>query len=162
MVRRRCSRRHEQRMTPLGGLRQIMGQVVVTVMEEAVGEEWSNEMEKAWLDLWNTCCTAMMKAIKEAESHGQVVEDVWRNVTKKITPERFGVVIVNHMQKHDSELVRRFTYGYMEDKKSHDNDGENMETSDTPKTKSGWKVCYNLGQSVLDFRSPLTVAGRWG
>eukprot|EP00961_Rhodomonas_salina_P180818 2440383-Rhodomonas_salina.1 len=56
-----------------------MGQVIISVLEEAgsartletymlrfsvltsavappVGEEWTTEMEKAWLDLWNSCC----------------------------------------------------------------------------------------------------------
>eukprot|EP00288_Rhodomonas_lens_P020008 CAMPEP_0177690586 /NCGR_PEP_ID=MMETSP0484_2-20121128/847_1 /TAXON_ID=354590 /ORGANISM="Rhodomonas lens, Strain RHODO" /LENGTH=494 /DNA_ID=CAMNT_0019201143 /DNA_START=148 /DNA_END=1629 /DNA_ORIENTATION=+ len=65
---------------------QILGQVLINVLEEAVGEEWSSEMEKAWLDLWNTACAAMMEAIKDAEQHGTVVEEVWTNVKKKSTP----------------------------------------------------------------------------
>jgi len=135
---------------------QIMGDVVVSVMEEAVGDEWSDEMKKAWLDLWNTSCAAMMKAIKDAETHGQVVEDVWRNVAKKTTPERFGVVIVNHMQKHDPHLVNMFTLGYMEDKKSHDNDGENVHTGIADKVvskaKGSWKVCYHTQRFPSGFQ----------
>jgi len=126
----------------------IMGQVIISVLEEAVGEEWTTEMEKAWLDLWNSCCEAMMAAIKDAELHGSVVEDVWRNVVKKITPERFGVTIVNHMSKLDPMVVNFFTQTFLEDKKHEDAKAPEAEGAGLPRAPSGFGGVHGKGKAT--------------
>ena len=55
----------------------IMGQVLLTVLEQAVGDEWTEEMATAWSDLWNASCAKMMTAINSGEEYGHVIESLW-------------------------------------------------------------------------------------
>ncbi len=38
----------------------VLGQVVISTLERAVGEEWTAEMDKAWTDLWQASCKMML------------------------------------------------------------------------------------------------------
>ena len=55
-------------------------QVVLTVMEQAVGEEWTDEMQEGWQLLWDTACARMMDVIRVGEQHGPVIEAMWAKV----------------------------------------------------------------------------------
>ncbi len=55
-------------------------QVVLTVLEQAVGEEWADEMHNGWNTLWTTTCERMMQVIREGEQHGPVIEAMWAKV----------------------------------------------------------------------------------
>jgi hemoglobin-like flavoprotein len=55
----------------------ILGQMLVTVLEQAVGDEWTEEMSTAWTDLWNASCEKLMGAINAGETYGHVIEALW-------------------------------------------------------------------------------------
>jgi hemoglobin-like flavoprotein len=55
----------------------ILGQMLVGVLERAVGDEWTEEMTAAWNDLWTVSCGKMMAAISAAETYGHVIESLW-------------------------------------------------------------------------------------
>ena len=40
---------------------QVLGQVIISTLERAVGEEWTAEMDKAWTDLWQSSCKMMLE-----------------------------------------------------------------------------------------------------
>jgi hemoglobin-like flavoprotein len=69
---------------------QVLGQVVVTCMERAVGDEWTAEMDKAWTELWQESCSAMLKVTMDADKHGEVVRELWEEAKKRTTCQKFG------------------------------------------------------------------------
>lgn len=38
----------------------MLGQVIITTLERAVGEEWTAEMDKAWTELWLMACKRLL------------------------------------------------------------------------------------------------------
>ena len=87
----------------------IVGQVILTVLEQAVGDEWTDEMHTAWLNLWNTSCAKMMDAIKGGETYGHVVEGLWESVSKKGDKEIIGRGVYRKLSQKHSDLVNNFT-----------------------------------------------------
>mmetsp|Transcript_29780 Transcript_29780/g.71770 ORF Transcript_29780/g.71770 Transcript_29780/m.71770 type:complete len:1445 (+) Transcript_29780:115-4449(+) len=98
----------------------IMGQVLLTVLEQSCGDEWTDEMANAWMDLWNASCARMMAAIKSGEQYGHVVESLWDKVQKKSSPTVLGSGLVRKLARTRSDLVRSFVVDrreWLEEKK---------------------------------------------
>mmetsp|Transcript_32343 Transcript_32343/g.82414 ORF Transcript_32343/g.82414 Transcript_32343/m.82414 type:complete len:1373 (-) Transcript_32343:196-4314(-) len=69
---------------------QVIGQVVITTLERAVGDEWTAEMDHAWTELWQESCSAMLKVTADAEKHGETVRDLWDQAKQRTTCQKFG------------------------------------------------------------------------
>ena len=87
----------------------ILGQVILTVLEQACGDEWSDEMATAWLELWNNSCAKMMEAIKSGETYGSTVENLWDAVSKKGDKEIIGRGVYRKLSQKHPDLVSSFT-----------------------------------------------------
>jgi len=69
---------------------QVIGQVVITTLERAVGDEWTAEMDKAWSDLWAVACRSMLDVTLAADKHGEVVRKMWNDTRARTTCAKFG------------------------------------------------------------------------
>jgi hypothetical protein len=63
-------------------------------MEQAVGEDWTDEMQEAWQSLWDTACAKMMDVIHEGEQHGPVIEAMWAKASLASFIQEFVCVYI--------------------------------------------------------------------
>lgn len=69
---------------------QVLGQVMISTLERAVGEEWTAEMDKAWSDLWTISCKSMLDVTIDAEKYGEIVRQMWADTQQRTTCQKFG------------------------------------------------------------------------
>jgi len=97
----------------------VLSQVLLTVMEQAVGEGWNNEVETAWALLWENACNRMMESIRLGEQHGHVVEDIWEKLKAKGGGSdhlalELGTNAVKSLRKSHPALISQWTECYSE------------------------------------------------
>ena len=90
----------------------IMSEVLLTVLEQAVGDEWRQDMHDAWTELWDKACGKMMESIKLGEVHGHVVEELWGKLTGKQIEITVGNSIVKYLSKVHPTLIATWSNGY--------------------------------------------------
>mmetsp|Transcript_48663 Transcript_48663/g.99363 ORF Transcript_48663/g.99363 Transcript_48663/m.99363 type:complete len:1196 (+) Transcript_48663:44-3631(+) len=69
----------------------VMQEVLLTTMARAVGaDDWSEEIEKAWTDLWQSSTAKLFDVMEQAELHGERVRELWARVQARTTLVKFG------------------------------------------------------------------------
>mmetsp|Transcript_34261 Transcript_34261/g.84253 ORF Transcript_34261/g.84253 Transcript_34261/m.84253 type:complete len:954 (+) Transcript_34261:1476-4337(+) len=96
----------------------VMGQVMMNSLERAVGDEWTAEMHKAWMDLWTSTCAAMFKVTTEAELHGECVRELWNTVITTTTQQKFGKTLRESLLA-GTEWVQSLSVGIQEGLDDH-------------------------------------------
>mmetsp|Transcript_52367 Transcript_52367/g.109238 ORF Transcript_52367/g.109238 Transcript_52367/m.109238 type:complete len:504 (+) Transcript_52367:153-1664(+) len=56
----------------------VMKQAILAVLERLLGDSWTSETSKAWVELWDLSAAAMMKSIDAGRDHGSVMESIWQ------------------------------------------------------------------------------------
>jgi len=68
----------------------VLAQVLLATISTAVGEDWTEEMEEAWKELWMDTCQRLLTLTNEAEKYGLKVQEMWRVVQQRTTRAAFG------------------------------------------------------------------------
>eukprot|EP00282_Hemiselmis_andersenii_P023993 CAMPEP_0172001742 /NCGR_PEP_ID=MMETSP1041-20130122/3034_1 /TAXON_ID=464988 /ORGANISM="Hemiselmis andersenii, Strain CCMP439" /LENGTH=1380 /DNA_ID=CAMNT_0012655407 /DNA_START=13 /DNA_END=4155 /DNA_ORIENTATION=+ len=100
---------------------QVIGQVVITTLERAVGDEWTAEMDKAWSDLWAVACRSMLDVTFAADKYGEVVRKMWADTRARTTCAKFGSNL-RKMLLSGTEWVQGLSQG-VDSKKDSDQNG---------------------------------------
>jgi len=89
---------------------QVFGQVLMNSMEIALGEEWTFEMHKSWMDLWTNSANRMLEITQNAEKYGEVVRDCWSMCQSKTNATVFGGLLRTSLLS-GTEWVQEATTG---------------------------------------------------
>jgi hypothetical protein len=70
---------------------QLVGKVLIDAVQQGVGEEWTEEMEKAWQEHWTKTCKVLMDSVEGAKNYGDTMIKLWSDVKARTNPTVFGV-----------------------------------------------------------------------
>ena len=88
----------------------VMQEVLLSTLSRAVGDDWTEEMEKAWSELWRTSCDKIFTVMEAAEVHGERIRQLWKRVQERTTPEKFGSALRKALLS-GTEWVQSLSHG---------------------------------------------------
>eukprot|EP00281_Chroomonas_sp_CCMP1168_P017796 CAMPEP_0206218674 /NCGR_PEP_ID=MMETSP0047_2-20121206/3921_1 /ASSEMBLY_ACC=CAM_ASM_000192 /TAXON_ID=195065 /ORGANISM="Chroomonas mesostigmatica_cf, Strain CCMP1168" /LENGTH=1169 /DNA_ID=CAMNT_0053641185 /DNA_START=104 /DNA_END=3613 /DNA_ORIENTATION=+ len=94
----------------------VMGQVLISVLKTALFEEWTEDCERAWVELWNLTSSKMMDTIEEGEKHGSAIIQTWDRCMElcakghNSAATTFGHHMHSHLAVHAPDLVHIFAF----------------------------------------------------
>jgi hemoglobin-like flavoprotein len=94
----------------------IMGQVLTTVLGEAMEDEWTEEIQEAWSSNWDVMCSALFTEMNNWEAFAAPAAALWSRLRRKWTPAVFGQQIVPRINQSLPFLVHEFTAAWKEDR----------------------------------------------
>lgn len=58
-----------------------------------MGEDWTEEMEKAWYELWNKSFAVLMESVEGAAKYAKTMQDIWAIAKSRTTSQAFGILM---------------------------------------------------------------------
>lgn len=94
----------------------IMGQVLTTVLGEAMEDEWTEEIQEAWSSNWDVMCSALFTEMNNWVEFAAPAAALWSRLRRKWTPAVFGQQIAPRINESLPFLVHEFTAAWKEEK----------------------------------------------
>jgi len=70
---------------------ELVGKVLISSVEHSMGDEWTQELNKAWWDLWNKAFNILIESVEGSGKYAQTMQDIWAAVVDRCTTQEFGM-----------------------------------------------------------------------
>jgi hemoglobin-like flavoprotein len=86
----------------------LMGPVLISVLSEQLGADWTPEIDQAWTSLWAVIGEAMAQAIQEGLEYGVQAGKILSEIQERAEPHRVGHLILTALSSSALDLVDTF------------------------------------------------------
>jgi len=86
----------------------LMGPVLISVLSEQLGADWTPEIEQAWTSLWAVIGETMAQAIQDGLDYGVPAGKILNEIQERAEPHRVGHLILTALSSSAPDLVDSF------------------------------------------------------
>jgi hemoglobin-like flavoprotein len=86
----------------------LMGPVLISVLSDQLGADWTPEIEQAWTSLWAVIGETMAQAIQDGLDYGVPAGKILNEIQERAEPHRVGHLILTALSSSAPDLVDSF------------------------------------------------------